>query len=214
MRNRSSLAAAALAALMLSAPLGSAQPAGPLRGVPQSAVIVLDRDELFARSLFGQRVAADIEAALSALAAENARIQTELEAEERALTQEREEMDPADFRDLATDFDQRVTEIRRTQDAKERAIAQQGERAQQVFLERANPVLIALAQETGALVILDRRMVIASADQVDITEVARGRIDDAIGAGDPLDGNRPEPRPHAAPGESEPAAIPPDMPAD
>lgn len=152
--------------------------------MPQSAVVVLDRDALFAASLFGERVRRDIAAASDALVAENRQIEKSLEAEERALTERRAGMDAGAFRELALEFDGRVTEIRQAQDAKARAIAQQGERAQQVFLERANPILVALARETGALVILDRRMVIASADQIDITRLARARIDAVLGAGD------------------------------
>lgn len=181
-------------------------------GSPQSAVVVLDRDALFSRSLFGRRVARDIEAASTALVAENRRIETALETEEKSLTARRDGMEQADFRELAAEFDTRVTGIRDAQDAKARAIAQQGERAQQVFFEQANPVLIALAQETGALVILDRRTVIASADQIDITELARARIDAVLGEGDDL---RPAPRPgqeeppSAAPSEIAPEAAPP-----
>ncbi len=178
-----------LAGFVLAAGLvagaASAQVAGdPPVGVPQSAVVVLDRDALYATSRFGQRVLRDIEGAAEELAAENRRIEAELEAEERALTARREDMDPNEFRQLAADFDARVTTIRQTQDAKTRAIAQQGERAQALFFERANPVLVDLARETGALVILDRRMVIASADQVDITALAQARIDAVLGEGD------------------------------
>ncbi|MGB3689760.1 MAG: OmpH family outer membrane protein [Jannaschia helgolandensis] len=173
-------------------------------GVPQSAVVVLDRDTLFSNSLFGRRVARDIETASTELAAENRRIEAELEAEERALTIRRDEMDVVAFRTLADDFDSRVTGIRQAQDAKARAITQQTERAQQIFFERANPVLVDLARETGALVILDRRIVIASADQVDITALAQTRIDAMLGDGSGLlDRTIPEPRPTpgAAPGK-------------
>lgn len=174
----------ALAAMSLAVPSFAQQDA---RGaVPVSAVVVLDRDALFSRSLFGQRVASDIEAASEALAAENRRIETDLEAEEQELTTRRDTMEMAAFRELAVAFDERVTTIRQTQDAKARAISQQTDRAQQTFLEQANPVLVQLARETGALVILDRRTVIASADQVDITELALMRIDAALGDGSAL----------------------------
>ncbi|WP_281825461.1 OmpH family outer membrane protein [Jannaschia rubra] len=185
----------AIAALFICAGPVAAQETGEGLGVPQSAVVVLDRDALFATSLFGQRVTRDIEAETSALAAENRRIEAELEAEERELTQRRKTMEPGEFRELAAEFDTRVNGIREAQDAKARAIAQQGERAQQLFFDRANPVLVDLARETGALVILDRRIVIASADQVDITALAQSRIDAALGEGVATDGTQPRPRP-------------------
>jgi Skp family chaperone for outer membrane proteins len=163
--------------------------------MPRSSVVVLDRDALFARSLFGRRVTRDIEAATQALAAENRKIEQALEAEERVLTERRGEMETAAFRELAAEFDARVNDIRETQLSKERAIRQQGERAQALFLERANPILVELARETGALVILDRRIVIASADQVDITDLARTRIDEALGDGADLEGGASDPPP-------------------
>ena len=171
--------------------------------MPQSAVVVLDRDALFVGSRFGARVRRDIAAASDALVAENRHIETMLEAEERALTDRRAAMDADAFRELAAEFDARVTGIRQTQDAKARAITQQGDRAQQVFLERANPILVALAREVGALVILDRRMVIASADQIDITALARARIDAVLGEGEaiqagPEDGTGPFDAPDAS----------------
>ncbi len=185
---------------------GAADAGGGAAGVPQSAVVVLDRDVLYASSLFGRRVGSDIDAASISLAQENKGIEIELEAEERALTERREGMDRSQFRQLAAEFDTRVTGIRQAQDAKTRAIAQQGERAQALFFEAANPILVMLARETGALVILDRRMVIASADQVDITVLARERIDAELGEGEGLRQAPPPQRPDApAPPVSAPA---------
>ncbi|SDZ34899.1 periplasmic chaperone for outer membrane proteins Skp [Jannaschia faecimaris] len=179
--------AVALAAAFAVAPALAQQRGGaPTVGIPTSAVVVLDRDALFSESLFGQRIARDIDAASAELASENRQIEAELEAEERRLTQQRDTMGISEFRELASEFDSRVTDIRQTQDAKARAISQQTERAQQIFLEKANPILVQLARETGALVILDRRIVIASADQVDITALALTRIDAALGDGGSL----------------------------
>ncbi|MGB3409500.1 MAG: OmpH family outer membrane protein [Jannaschia sp.] len=203
---RRPVVAGLLVAVLTASPVSAQQPSPPVTpGVPQSAVVVLDRDALFGTSEFGLRVARDIEAASAALVAENREIELALEAEERALTEQRPTMDAGDFRDLAGDFDDRVVGIRRAQDAKARAIQQQSERAQALFFEQANPVLIALARETGALVILDRRIVIASADQVDITALARSRIDAVLGEGEGLVPPQPIPRPEATtPDQPEP----------
>ena len=182
-----------------------AQTPPPVSVAPASTVVVLDRDLLFSQSRFGQRISRDIEEASEDLAAENQAIQADLEAEELALTARRDAMEMEAFRGLATAFDERVTRIRQTQDAKARAIGQETERAQQVFLEQVNPVLVQLARETGALVILDRRNVIASADQVDITTLALERIDAVLGEGEALLRTPPEPRPDR-PAAADPAA--------
>ena len=180
----------------------------PSVAVPQSPVVVLDRDALYARSAFGRRVAADIDAASTDLATENRRLESELEAEERALTEQRETMEPDAFRELASEFDTRVTAIRQAQDAKARAIAQQTDRAQALFLEQANPILVEMAREAGALVILDKRFAIASADEVDITARAQERIDAALGDGAGLRPMTPQPRPRAGDAPPVPDAQP------
>lgn len=166
--------------------------------LPSLPIVVLDREALFIRSQFGQRVRADIEAASRALGVENRRIEAELEAEEQDLTERRATMDIAEFRKLADAFDQKVEGIRQAQAAKERAIISQTERAQALFLERANPVLSTLAEEVGAQVILDRRFVIDASEQVDITQIALERIDAVLGAGERINVT-PSPRPDAAP---------------
>ena len=189
----------ALAGLMawIAAPLAA-------QGVPQGAVAVLDRAGLFARSAFGRRILAEIEAETTELAAENRRIESELDAEERDLTEQRPELSADAFRSLAQEFDTRVEGIRQAQDAKARAIQTKSERAQQAFGERVTPILRALTQETGALVVLDRRLVIASADGIDITQAAVARIDDEIGEGEGLEDSPSVDRP-GGPG---PAALP------
>lgn len=155
-------------------------------GIPQVPVVVLDRDRLYAGSAFGQRILRDIEAASRALQTENRRIESELSQEEQRLTDQRATMDTAEFRILAQDFDARVEAIRRAQEVKALAITQQAEQAQAVFFEVAGPVLQRLAVEAGALVILDRRSVIASADQIDITDLAIARINAQLGEGEGL----------------------------
>ncbi|KIT16001.1 OmpH family outer membrane protein [Jannaschia aquimarina] len=153
----------------------------------QDAIAVLDRDALFPRSAFGQRILREIEAETAELGAENRRIEAELEAEELTLTERRKEMEPGEFRLLAQAFDTRVEGIRRTQDAKARAIQAKSDRAQQVFLERVRPILGALIQEAGVQILLDRRFVIASAEGIDITQAALRRIDAELGEGHGLE---------------------------
>jgi Skp family chaperone for outer membrane proteins len=165
--------------LLLSAGAFAQQPAPT--PVPRAPVVVLDRDVLFATSRLGQRIADELDAASRALAEENRRIAEALEAEERSLTERRDAMEPEAFDRLARAFDEKVVALRTEQDAKARAFEERADRAQTRFFEQANPILIALAQETGALVILDRRIVIASAESVDITDLARERLDEAFG---------------------------------
>ncbi len=160
---------------------------GPVRaqqlGLPQSAILTIEADRLFSQSAFGKRTANEIEAESAVLAAENRRIEAELMAEEQDLTARRAQMEPDAFRALADAFDEKVQSIRRTRDAKTRALSQRADKAQVEFLRAARPVLEALMRETGAGVILERSSVFLSANATDITDLAITRIDAAIGDG-------------------------------
>lgn len=156
--------------------------------VVRSPILTVDPEEIFARSLFGRRVTEELQARTAALAEENRRIAAELRAEEQDLTERRPGMDPAAFRAEAEAFDEKVQQIRRTQDAKEEALSTVIQDAQGDFLEAARPVLGRLMVERGAAVILDRRSVFLGVDVVDITAEAVARIDAAIGDGVPDEG--------------------------
>ena len=156
-------------------------------GVRESAILTISSDRLFAESAFGRRIASEIEAESAVLAAENRQIEAELTDEEQKLTDRRSEMEPDAFRVLADAFDQKVSQIRIEQEAKGRALAQKSELARIEFLNAAAPILEGLMRDAKAGVILERSSVFLSANATDITDMAIGRIDQAIG-----DGNRPD----------------------
>ena len=199
-RLRSVLAAGLIALGCLGA---SAVPAQQL-GLAQSAILTISSDRLFADSAFGQRIAREIEADGTVLAAENRRIESELTAEELDLTERRTSMDPDEFRKLADAFDAKVQTIRSVQDGKARALAQRRDEARVAFFEALRPVLAGVMQDTGAGVILERSSVFLSANATDITELAIERIDAKIGDGQGLLSGRPQtpdttPEPEQAP---------------
>ena len=155
-------------------------------GLPQSAILTIATERMFAGSAFGQRIAREIEAQSAILAAENRRIEAELTSEELALTERRPEMEAVAFRELADAFDVKVQQNRATQEAKARALNQIGDAARVKFLQAARPILEALMREAGAGVILERANVFLSANATDITDLAIARIDAAIGDGTDL----------------------------
>lgn len=152
-------------------------------GLPDSSVVVIDPNRLFAETKFGQRVAAELEADGAVLAAENRQIEAELVAEEKELTQKRADMDPEAFRDRADVFDEKVQRTRREQEEKAIALGQNRDTAQRRFLNVARPILDALMIEIGAVVLLDIRSVLWRAETIDVTDEAVRRVDLAIGAG-------------------------------
>ena len=153
-------------------------------------ILIIDRDRLFAETAFGRRVLNDLEERAAALVAENRDIEAELIAEEQALTDDRPNLSVEEFRALADAFDEKVQQIRAAQDAKSDALNAYRENAQQAFSREIVPVLSDIMRARGALVMLNRRDVVLSAQGIDVTdEVIRG-IDARVG-----DGTELEPQP-------------------
>ncbi len=178
-----------------------ADPAAPAPAQTPAAAggsVVLDTDRLFSESLFGQRLAADLQAQTEALVEENRRIEAELTAEEQDLTRRRPSMTPEAFRAEAEAFDARVQEIRRERDAKERALQQEAASGREIFLAAAGPALGQVMLERGASIILDRRAVFLSTSAVDVSDAALAAVDAAIGNGATLSAD-PEPAEPADP---------------
>ena len=172
---RGGLAAAALLlAALLAFPSAGQEPAAP------SPILTLDPERLYVRSRAAARGLAAVEAQAEALATENREIEAALAAEELDLTEKRPDMEPAAFRKLADAFDEKVQIIRDEQDAKARELQQLRDEERQAFLQRARPVLAEIARERGAYIVLDRRSVFLSADQIDITDEAIQRMDAAL----------------------------------
>ena len=151
--------------------------------VVRSPILTIDPERLFARSEYGQRVAAELREATEALATENRRIEAALTEEEQSLTERRPEMEVEAFRAEAEAFDEKVQQIRREQDAKERELQLVVQRGQEEFREVARPILGEMMIERGAAVILDQRSVFLGIGVIDITDEAVERIDAEIGAG-------------------------------
>lgn len=158
-------------------------------GVPETTVLTISSDRLYSDSAFGQRILREIEAEGTLLADENERIVAELSREEKELTEKRAEMPADEFRPLAEAFDSKVQSHRDGQRAKLDALARRSDEAQQLFFEMIQPVLIELLRDSGATVIIERSSVFLSSDRTDVTEIAIGRINAAIGDGSALEKN-------------------------
>ena len=146
-------------------------------------ILIIDTDQLFNQSQFGQRAARDLELEGRVLASENRRIEGVLALEEQELTQQRATMTAEDFRILADAFDQKVQETRAQQLNKTKALNIQIDTQRVTFLNAAAPILQDLMLETGALVLLERRTVVLSMAAADITAAAIAQIDSVLGNG-------------------------------
>ncbi|MFN3936879.1 MAG: OmpH family outer membrane protein [Gemmobacter sp.] len=184
---RPAVVALILAAALSAPPLRAEGPLYPV--APQSPILTLDEERLFAASAFGRRLSAEIDAEQSALMAENRRIEAELTDEERSLADRRGTMTPDEFRPLAADFDRRVGEIRQAQDAKLRALVERRDAERRRFFAAAIPVLAEIIREAGAVAILSDEAIVLSFQDIDVTDYAIARIDAELGDGAVPDGD-------------------------
>lgn len=152
-------------------------------GVVQSDVLVIDIERLLAETGYGRRLQSEIETARDRLIARNERLASELEAEERALTEARATTAPEAFRDLADAFDAKVTELRRESEQLSRELERRRDLAPIQFMRVVQPVLNDVLKEADAVVLMDVRSVLLSAEVADVTDVAITRIDAQIGEG-------------------------------
>ncbi|WP_415182980.1 OmpH family outer membrane protein [Phaeovulum sp.] len=153
-----------------------------------SPILTLDWERLYDSSLWGARVKTDMEAASTQLKAENTRISEGLVAEEKSLTERRSTMTPEAFRAEADAFDARVTDIRDAQEAKAHALSRRLDEERQAFISAAFPLLDEVLQARRAVAILDRRVIIRGAKDIDVTADLGARVDAALG-----DGRKPAP---------------------
>ncbi len=144
------------------------------------AFLILDQDRLFAGSEYGQQIIARNEAEADELRAEGERLDAQFEAEERALTERRNEMDPAAFRRLADAFDEKVVATRREQEEKAALLNQRAETRRRDFFRRAGPVLLEILEQTGAVAIVEQRSVLIAKQDLNITDEAIKRLDAAL----------------------------------
>lgn len=183
-RRRLALALAACALGFVAGPADAQIPGTRFSLGQGPAVVTIDQERLFARSAFGQAVTAAVEDAVRTLSERNRSLERTLAEEEQALTERRPTLPAEEFRTLADAFDARVEEIRRTQEARGRAIAAFREAQQQAFFEAALPVMMEVVQASGAVAVLDSRALVLALDSIDITDRILARIDTVLGPDD------------------------------
>lgn len=145
-------------------------------------ILVVDRERLFTNSAFGRASIAREEEAARALETENSRIQAELVAEEQELTILRKTLSAEEFSKRAEAFDQKVERIRAEQDAKARDLTKARDEDGKAFLVAVAPVLEKILTRSGAMVLLDKGVVILAETSIDVTDEAIAEVDQVLAA--------------------------------
>lgn len=162
------------------APASAASTSAPLQ---KSDILTVDRDQLFSGSLYGQRILAELELERARLAAEARKVEAALAAEEQDLTKQRKSLSPEAFRALANAFDEKVQALRREGPAREQRFSDRFERERLAYFEKIGPILGAVVRERGGVVIVDRRAILLTTRNIDVTDAAIARINALLGDG-------------------------------
>jgi len=181
---RHCLAGVALAITVANGTAAQQADAGQEASALRSPVLLIDPERLFQESLFGQRVLNELRTESEALAAENRRIEADLTEEERSLTERRPTMEAEAFRQAADAFDAKVQDIRRAQDAKEKALKNAVNEGREAFFAAAQNIIGQLMVDAGSVVVLDRRSVFLSVGAIDITDSALETVNATLGSGE------------------------------
>ncbi len=100
-----------------------------------------------------------------------------LRKEERRLAEERENLDPEEFRKQVRAFEQQVFTNREFSERESRRLQLVLSRASALLTERATAVFAAIMRERKAEVLLDSTQIVLSVDSLDITGEAIRRLD-------------------------------------
>lgn len=182
-------ALACVLACAVPAGLAQAQDETP---VPRTPILVIDFEELFRESDFGQDIQQELDERRRMLAEEIAAIDAELSKEERDLTARRSDLSPEEFRTLADAFDDKVQRLRTEQDEKARALTRLQSDEQLRFRQAALPIVGQLMLDSGALIVVEKRSLVVFNDGIDVTGIAARRLDAALAEPAPT---APEPAP-------------------
>lgn len=148
--------------------------------VPRTPILVVDFEELFRESEFGQSIQTELDEARRELAEEIAAIDAELAEEERDLTAKRAGLSPDEFRALADAFDDKVQQLRSEQDDRARALTRQQSDEQLRFRQAALPIVGQLMLDSGALIVVEKRSLVVFNDGIDVTGIAAQRLDASL----------------------------------
>lgn len=146
-------------------------------------VLVIDRDALYQSSRYALQLRQDIVDKYQKDRAETRRLEDTLRAEELKLTELRKTMSPEEFAAAAQQFDERAETARRQSEENQRQGNAELAQQERAFFNRVRPIIGQIMVERGAtLVLQDSAAIFMKFNILDITDVARDRIDAELAA--------------------------------
>lgn len=154
---------------------------GQIMGVEQQPILVLNQEKLLRSSEVGKTLLARENAKKEAHRQEGLRLDAQLEAEELALTEKRDELIAEEFNKLAILFDEKVVAVRRDHQRKSEALAAELDAMRKEFFADIVPIVAKIMSERGASMVFEQRNVLFTGQDVDITADVIQRLDSEAG---------------------------------
>ncbi|MBJ7447969.1 MAG: OmpH family outer membrane protein [Brevundimonas sp.] len=173
------IALGAFALASLAAGTASAQTAGNINhGAPITGVCIYDNEEVLARSTAGQSVQAGMQRLLTEVQGELAPYSSSIQAEVTALQQGGEAADPGGTRRQA--LQARAQEAQQLQQTRSNELQYTQGVQLQAIGTAVEPIVIALYQERGCSILLNRSAIYSANPAMDITPTAIERLNAAL----------------------------------
>ena len=176
--------AALFACLLLTSPPLAAQTAED--GDRRVPVLIVDMQRIKSETSAGRDMRSKTIEIRRRIQAGIAERSERLRAEEQRLAEERESLDPEDFRRQVISFEQQVFANREFSEQESRRLQGLLSTASTMLREQATAVLAEIMRERRAEVMLDSTQIVLSVDRLDITEEAI-RMLDRVFPGIPID---------------------------
>ena len=166
---------------VLAQDLASADPIGDAKkSAYRSPILTISPEGVYAGSKFGDTIKRRADALAIQLAQENDRLEADLTQEEKDLTELRRTMAADLFAPMAAAFDQKVERVRNAQEEKSRQLNQKVETNRKYFFDSILQILAEIMKKYGANLIVDKSVVFASFDRIDVTDEAIIFIDQML----------------------------------
>ena len=171
------LALAAFGLISLSASAAAAQTAGPANPGPAiPGVCVYHNERLIAQSTAGQSLATGIQRLVEEVRAELQPYAAQIETEAQALQQGQSTIPPQEFEQRRTALQQRVQEAGQLEQTRDNELRYTRGVQLQAIAQAVDPIIVAVYQERGCGILIDRESVYVVNPAMDITDTVIQRL--------------------------------------
>ncbi len=160
-----------------------AQPAErPPRPLPPKGtmLVIIDIAQVVRDSAAAKVMRSQAERQQAALRAEDEKTDKDLRAAEQELVQQRTILAPEAFNQRRRDFERRVSEAQQSAQSKRRDLEEAFSAAQRRLEAAMNEIVIEVAKENDYKAVLPRAIIVASHDQIDITDEILQRLNKKV----------------------------------